>query len=68
MVKEFGREFKRTLVYDRVKEDLRIFCANHTIDDVYNLKFLDIVQQVKLNVMKSISRLGKVRGRRWKRR
>jgi len=58
MVKTYGMEFKRTLVYDRVKEDLRIFCANHTIDDVYNVKFLDIVKHVKENVEKSISRLG----------
>merc|ERR1740129_2530265 len=54
----YGNEFKRTLVYDRIKEDLRIFCANNTIDDVYNVKFLDIVEQVKDNVKTSISRLG----------
>merc|ERR1712130_766217 len=58
MVKAYGSEFKRTLVYDRIKEDLRIFCANNTIDDVYNVKFLDIVEQVKANVKTSISRLG----------
>jgi regulator of protease activity HflC (stomatin/prohibitin superfamily) len=58
MVKAYGNEFKRTLVYDRIKEDLRIFCANNTIDDVYNVKFLDIVEQVKDNVKTSISRLG----------
>ena len=60
MVKAYGAEFKRTLVYDRIKEDLRIFCANNTIDDVYNVKFLDIVEQVKENVKTSISRLGEV--------
>ena len=60
MVKAYGSEFKRTLVYDRIKEDLRIFCANNTIDDVYNVKFLDIVEQVKANVKTSISRLGEV--------
>ena len=58
MVKAYGNDFKRTLVYDRIKEDLRIFCANNTIDDVYNVKFLDIVEQVKENVKTSISRLG----------
>ena len=60
MVKAYGSEFKRTLVYDRIKEDLRIFCANNTIDDVYNVKFLEIVDQVKANVKTSISRLGEV--------
>jgi len=57
MVKKYGPEFKRTLVYDRIKEDLRIFCANNTIDDVYNTKFLQIVEDVKNNVKDSITRL-----------
>jgi len=58
MIKRFGMDFKRTLVLDRIKEDLRIFCANHTIDEVYNTKFLDIVESVKKNVRESIARLG----------
>merc|ERR1712179_273594 len=40
-----------------IKEDLRIFCANHTIDEVYNSMFLDIVQHVKDNVEINIRRL-----------
>ena len=36
----------------------RIFCANHTINEVYNTLFLSIVQQVLINVKTSISRLG----------
>ena len=62
MVKMYGPEFKRTLVYDRIKEDLRIFCANNTIDDVYNTKFLQIVEDVKNNVKDSITRLAEVGG------
>ena len=58
MLKNYGREFKKTLVFDRIKEELKIFCANSTIDEVYNTKFLDIVNSVKLNVMDSIERLG----------
>jgi len=58
MAKKFGMEFKQTLVFDRIKEELRIFCANHTIDEVYNTMFLDIVENVKTNVRESISRLG----------
>ena len=37
---------------------IRIFCANHTINEVYNTLFLSIVQQVLSNVKTSISRLG----------
>jgi regulator of protease activity HflC (stomatin/prohibitin superfamily) len=59
MVQRFGIGFRQALVYDRVKEELRIFCANNTIDDVYNAKFLDIVGEVKRNIVASISRLGR---------
>jgi len=58
MAKTFGMDFKKALVYDRIKEDLRIFCANHTIDEVYNTMFLDIVGHVTENVKMSIKRLG----------
>merc|ERR1719361_1953378 len=58
MTKQFGVEFKNVLIYDRIKENLRIFCANHTINEVYNTLFLSIVQQVLTNVKTSISRLG----------
>jgi len=57
MAKKYGVDFKQSLVFDRIKEELRIFCANHTIDQVYNTKFLDIVQHVKHNVELSIRRL-----------
>jgi len=58
MTKQFGVDFKNVLIYDRIKENLRIFCANHTINEVYNTLFLTIVQQVLANVRTSISRLG----------
>jgi len=58
MVRKFGLDFRGSLIFDRVKEELRKFCANHTIDEVYNTKFLDIVGTVKKNVVSSIERLG----------
>ena len=60
MLKNYGPQFKKALVFDRIKEELRIFCANSTIDEVYNTKFLDIVEKVRLNVKDSIDRLGEV--------
>merc|ERR1712083_707122 len=57
MVRKFGLDFRGSLIFDRIKEELRIFCANHTIDQVYNTEFLDIVQHVKDNVELSIRRL-----------
>lgn len=59
MIREFGIDFKKVLIYDRVKEDLRKFCANKTIDQVYNEEFLDIVNSVKSDVEEQIKLLGK---------
>ena len=57
LVKKFGYEFRKPLVYDRIKEHLRIFCANHTIDDVFVKRFLDIVSEVKPRLQQDINRL-----------
>ncbi len=40
LIRKFGIDFKEALVFDRIREELRIFCANHTIDEVYNTMFL----------------------------
>ena len=58
LVKKFGLEFHETLVFDRIFEELRIFCANHTVDEVYNSMFLDIVDTVSKNVVDTIENLG----------
>jgi len=58
VIKKFGSDFKSPLVYDRVKADIKIFCANNTIDDIYNKRFLDMVAEVRLRVESSIKRLG----------
>jgi len=59
LIKEYGMDFKDVLIYNRIREDLRIFCANATIDDVYNERFLDIVAKVKEDVEEQIVNLGK---------
>jgi len=58
LVKKFGVEFHETLVFDRIYEELRIFCANHTVDEVYNSMFLDIVDTVTAGVKETINELG----------
>ncbi|CAG0889033.1 unnamed protein product [Cyprideis torosa] len=50
IVRKFGSDFKRLLVLDRISEELRLFCANFTIDEVYNTMFLEIVERVLQNV------------------
>ena len=58
LVRKFGLEFRKALIFDRVSEELRTFCANHTIDEVYNTRFLEIVAKVTERVQSSIKRLG----------
>ena len=58
MVRDFGVDFKRMLIYDRIAEELRTFCATHEIDQVYNTLFLEIVGEVKKKVIESITHLG----------
>ena len=57
LIRRFGVEFREALIFDRISEELRIFCANHTVDQVYNEMFLDIVEIVKERVTLSISKL-----------
>ena len=57
LVKKFGSNFRKVLIFDRLSEHLRKFCNNHTIDDVYSKKFLDIVPTVTPQVEMDVMRL-----------
>lgn len=58
LIKKFGKDFRKALIFDRIYEELRTYCAGHTVDQVYNTNFLEIVGTVKKNVENSIARLG----------
>ena len=58
LLKKFGLSFHKTLVQDRIYEEIRLFCANHTVDEVYSTKFLDMVAFVEENVNHTIAELG----------
>jgi len=57
LIRQYGMEFKNALVFDRISEELKIYCAGHNIDDVYNTKFLEISPHVLNETRKSIERL-----------
>jgi len=57
LIKEYGLNFKKVLINNRIREDLRLFCAKKTIDDVYNEQFLDIVAAVKKETEAQIKKL-----------
>jgi hypothetical protein len=56
LVRQFGIHLKNLLIYDRVSEAVQNFCANHTIDEVYNTKFLDIQDYVNVALERSLDR------------
>ena len=37
IIRKFGMEFRESLVFDRIGEELRQFCAAHTVDEVRNV-------------------------------
>jgi len=57
VVRNFGSEFKKDLIYDRVAEQIVLFCANHTIDEVYNEMFLDVTPYVWAGLEAGIEKL-----------
>ncbi len=57
LVKRYGMDFKKALVFDRISEELRNFCASHNINEVYNDLFLDIVPHVLNQTKVAIQRL-----------
>jgi len=66
LVREFGVHLKEILVYERVAEALQVFCANHSIDDVYNENFLDIVPFVEESVTNHLLRFVKIDHKKFK--
>jgi len=57
LIRNYGSEFRQTLVFDRIREYVRTFCGKHDIDQVYNTKFLDMVPFVKQSVEKRLEEL-----------
>jgi len=60
LVRKYGLEFHKTLVFDRIFEEIRIFCAGHDIDEVYNKKFLEMVSEVTNRTKETIKKLGEL--------
>ena len=57
LIRTYGRDFRQTLVFDRIREYLRIFCSKHNIDQVYSSKFPEIVPFVKTSVENRLEEL-----------
>ena len=56
LITMFGNDVKQILVYDRIIEGINSFCANNTIDEVYNTKFVEVEDSVKNSLNRSLVR------------
>jgi len=59
LVQTFGVDVKQVLLYDRVTEGIQAFCANHSIDEVFNTKFINLKESVQVYLNLSITRFAK---------
>ena len=57
LIKEFGPEFRKVIVFDRLKETIRRHCFAHEIDQVYNQKFTEMTTIIMEETRKSIKKL-----------
>merc|ERR1719410_2759482 len=48
---------KNVLIYDRIAQGIQDFCANNSIDEVYNTRFVDLSQSVLVSLNSSMAKL-----------
>lgn len=58
LVRRFGIPWRTTLVFDRLKEEIRRHCFANNIDSVYNDNFTEISNIIIAATTKAIARLG----------
>ena len=48
---------KKVLIYDRIAQGIQDFCANNSIDEVYNSRFVDLSQSVLESLRAAMAKL-----------
>ena len=57
LVSKFGDHMKKVLIYDRIAQGIQDFCANNSIDEVYNSRFVDLSQSVLESLSVAMAKL-----------
>ena len=57
LVSKFGDHMKKVLIYDRIAEGIQDFCANNSIDEVYNSRFVELSTSVEMSLNASMTKL-----------
>ena len=48
---------KKVLIYDRIAQGIQDYCANNSIDEVYNTKFVQLSASVQQSLSNSLEKL-----------
>ena len=57
LVSKYGNEMKKVLIYDRIAQGIQDYCANNSIDEVYNTKFVQLSASVQQSLSNSLEKL-----------
>merc|ERR1719208_42702 len=57
LVSKFGDHMKKVLIYDRIAQGIQDYCANNSIDEVYNTKFVELSASVQQSLTISMEKL-----------
>ena len=57
LVSKYGNDMKKVLIYDRIAQGIQDYCANNSIDEVYNTKFVELSASVQQSLTISMEKL-----------
>ena len=57
LISKFGDHMKNVLIYDRIAQGIQDYCANNSIDEVYNTKFVQLSASVQQSLSNSLEKL-----------
>ena len=57
LVSKYGNDMKKVLIYDRIAQGIQDYCANNSIDEVYNTKFVQLSASVQQSLSDSLEKL-----------
>ena len=57
LVSKYGNDMKKVLIYDRIAQGIQDYCANNSIDEVYNTKFVELSVSVQESLTNSLEKL-----------
>ena len=57
LVRRFGKMFRETLIHDRISEELRLFCANRSVDEIFVRNYWELMPTIRKRLDIRMTRL-----------